>query len=830
MAEPKPWEKYATAPQAPLTPGGLGGTFIPTPVDPMKDAVTSANLTRTQQQIDQERATEGARVAKANAEARAAIANAEKIESENRKAGKIDADPAVQGWIDGLKIDQRLKAVNRARAIIDRGRATGIVGQVGKGFWGSDAADLKGALSTIQGGIVIDQLMDLKKSSPNGASGMGALSEKEGAWLANAVSALNTDMSSDSLLDSLNAVEGSLKSMRAIRQGFDPANDNVRKQFGLPGAVTKPSDSTPDPQAKLTKGGTETVKDPTLAGLNARVARMIRSGRADDVPEYLESIRPGLSKGLTNVPQWEAFLKEQPDYKGPIADLESVSRELGGVRSFVNDVAQSAPGAAVIGAADTLSMGTLDNMTGNPALTRAGMAGLAEDQPLPTLGGQVLGALIPGMGVQGLAARAGASPLMSAVAGDVLPGIAYGAGSSDETGRVGGAAIGGLAGLTGGFLGRGAGRLVSGVGGDAGYLAREGVRQTVPQLLGGTAKALEDKATSLPFVGDMIQNIRRGGIEDFNSASFRQALAPVTEQGVDQIGEAGVGQAQQIIGQAYDSALSGRAVQVDGQFGVDLAGAVNRAASLPRAGEEVADTIREVVPGYISPEGALSGTDVQPLLRELRDYRGGYRNDPLGSRIADRVQGAENAVTGMFERQAPDVMPALNAANEAYSNLSPVMDAVLAAKSTNGTFMPSQLGSASVANAKRFGGRNAAARGDRALFDLQRAGQNVLPSRVPDSGTVGRYFLPGALGIGGVGGGATGAATSSGENRVEEAGSGAATGLALTAALLSPYMARGALQRVLTANRNPAVQWTGDVIGRSRLPGALALPYFASGQ
>ena len=55
---------------------------------------------------------------------------------------------------------------------------------------------------------------------------------------------------------------------------------------------------------------------------------------------------------------------------------------------------------------------------------------------------------------------------------------------------------------------------------------------------------------------------------------------------------------------------------------------------------------------------------------------------------------------------------------------------------TEGVFTPAQLGMASRQNAKKFGGNYASP--SRPFFDLQRAGQQVLPSKIPDSGTAGR--------------------------------------------------------------------------------------------
>ena len=62
---------------------------------------------------------------------------------------------------------------------------------------------------------------------------------------------------------------------------------------------------------------------------------------------------------------------------------------------------------------------------------------------------------------------------------------------------------------------------------NAAVLAKEGIRLTPGAECGGWLKALEDKATSIPFVGDIIQGARKKGIEDFNRAALERATFPV---------------------------------------------------------------------------------------------------------------------------------------------------------------------------------------------------------------------------------------------------------------------------------------------------------------
>ena len=58
-------------------------------------------------------------------------------------------------------------------------------------------------------------------------------------------------------------------------------------------------------------------------------------------------------------------------------------------------------------------------------------------------------------------------------------------------------------------------------------LMAEGVTLTPGQLLGKTLKGLEERATGLPIVGEMIRSSRNKGIEEFNKAAYKRAVAPI---------------------------------------------------------------------------------------------------------------------------------------------------------------------------------------------------------------------------------------------------------------------------------------------------------------
>src|SRR5690606_35214429 len=127
------------------------------------------------------------------------------------------------------------------------------------------------------------------------------------------------------------------------------------------------------------------------------------------------------------------------------------------------------------------------------------------------------------------------------------------------------------------------------------YLNRAGVPQTIGQILGGSAARTEDRLAGLPIIGDQINMRRREGIEAFNRAAFDEALAPIQGTTGGQIGEAGVGAAHDATSAAYRQALGGTRVIPDAPFEQGLTEAVGAVRSIPRVGEEVADSLASIV-------------------------------------------------------------------------------------------------------------------------------------------------------------------------------------------------------------------------------------------
>lgn len=219
----------------------------------------------------------------------------------------------------------------------------------------------------------------------------------------------------------------------------------------------------------------------------------------------------------------------------------------------------------------------------------------------------------------------------------------------------------------------------------------------------------------------------------------------------------------------------------------------------------------------------MTGDTYQQAMRGLKGYKAEVTKPGFEQDYRDALSGAQDVLRGQMIRGGGEsVVQGLGRADQAYRLTKVLQDAVGAAKNGTGTgqiqmFTPAQLNTAASRNAKKFGGK-------RPFADLIDAGQQVLPSQIPDSGTAGRIAqlaLPGAI----VGGGAGLGAANGG---MEGAQTGGLMSLGLLAALAAGGTKGGqkALNKVLfdrpAALRSPKA---GRAIGKLRgLFGSAAVP------
>ena len=790
---------------------------------------TQLNTQRTQQQMTLDALTANATRVKADADAKKAVADAAKAERELQQA---------KGGARSGKFAALVRQINRVQQLYDRDLAGTNPFEVFQ-YGTNQAFDAAAAQ------------MSQQAFGAFRTPGEGPQSDADLKLMlrANEPSAMSWDATNMERLNGLRSrVEAEMVAagLGKPKWGDDagqPAAPAIgapqqSQQAAIPGA-RGPNyyDPGTGPGGPTLNGGgsTQRVADPTKAGVAARLNQLLKSGAPDaKVREYAVSV--GASPESLNAVL--AFRKQNPGYSGNYnaSDLELKNEDIGLFRRAVNSAAQSGVGAYFMNAADGLTAGTLDNMADNPALARAGLAGVRAAQPWASLLGTISGAAL-GAGASELGlARAGLTAGRAALAGDALYGAAYGAGSADEGNRLLGAGTGAAGGLLGGIGGRAVARGIGGAltgvrNADVQGLRAAGIPLTAGQALGGTAQRIENSLTSIPGIGDMVANRYRDGVAALRPAAVREAVSEVPNNITATTGRDALNQGRAAVGDAYDSALGGVNLTVDPAYRRELGAALQGANSLP---QPLRDTFTSTMQNRVAPQftnQSIDGRGLQAAVQGLRRDSGDLirRSEIQSDLFADRATDVEEALFNLAERQAPGTPGALQAANRANRGLSIVEEASARAMNNGGDFTAAQLGQSIRQNARRFNGMRAMNSGKAPLQALQEAAQRVLPSVVPDSGTTGRALVGGGLGFlgaGGLGGGA-GYATGGGESAQFGAGGGLLGAAAL--ALGGSKAGQRALTAALLDRPDVLIRLGEGVQRKARIGGLFGAPMLAGG-
>lgn len=539
---------------------------------------------------------------------------------------------------------------------------------------------------------------------------------------------------------------------------------------GLPPGWQGPS----GPAGGVPSIATGATRREDLPQVNAAINAGIRSGASN---EQINATIQALGGNPADPAQLDAardYLRKNPGYKGSFGNAQ---REV--PTNLYNQVSASPFGAGAIAAGNAAVAGALPSVAGiGSAITggdystardaaRARLDGIAAARPGATLAGDVVGGALPVLGLEAGAARLGLGRF-AAPAAESAYGAVSGYNQNGLTGAVTNAVAAPLTGMFGRALQRGVGNAIRGVrNADVQALNAAGVPLTIGQtvgnggIVGNTIKGIEDRLSGIPVVGDAVRARRLEGFQGFNQAAFDQGLAPIGATTNGLTGEAGIDAARAARSRAYSDVLDPVTLTADQPFMQDYGAAVQAGRQLPADMANRAEfTLRRAGENFDPQTGQLGGRDYQQAIRRFRREAGNNASLPNGYDFGQVMGQGEDAFTGLLGRQSPDTIPAYNAANAANRNVEVLRDAVN--RGRNGTrvgepgyFAPSQLADAAAANARRFG--NSAGTTNQPFFDLTRAGQRVLPSSVPDSGTAGRLAvlaLPSLLGGAGIGAGA----------------------------------------------------------------------------
>lgn len=294
---------------------------------------------------------------------------------------------------------------------------------------------------------------------------------------------------------------------------------------------------------------------------------------------------------------------------------------------------------------------------------------------------------------------------------------------------------------------------------DAAALASEGVSLTPGQNAGGFLKNLEDKATSIPVLGNIINNARTKGIEDFNTAAINRATLPGMQ--VNGVGASAVQDLRQGLGDAYDKVLgTSSANALDPTFVQNMASLRSMVAAMPPKEAAMFDSvINREIGDRMAPNGMVNAENLQAVKSGLGQQATNFSSsmDGYQRQLGQALKQADSEFQDLIRRANPQNADDLKAIDTAYANFKRIQRAASGVGADNGVFTPAQLNSA-VRALDKTKDKRAFSEGTSTLQDLATAGKNVLPNKVPDSGTASR-LLANLFSLGGLASTAGGVAT-----------------------------------------------------------------------
>jgi len=367
------------------------------------------------------------------------------------------------------------------------------------------------------------------------------------------------------------------------------------------------------------------------------------------------------------------------------------------------------------------------------------------------VGADVATSLLPmARATQAMRAGAGAAPII----GDVAANAAYGAATTPGGAEERTAAAGWGAGGAG--AGRVAGRLIGGparplMSEEAKTLMGQGVQLTPGQMISGekaswlakSLRGIEDKATSIPFIGDVIKHGQEGSLKSWATTEVNDALKHVGQK-TKETGLAAIEDAHAKISSAFDNVLPDITVPA-APASTKIQQVVNDAANIDLFDVGHMNKLETFIERAIDPllaKGDVAGSVAKKMdarIGELaRRMSGSEGNKPLGEAFRNLQASWRESMVGSTQ-EAKDV---LRGANAAFRKLLPLEEA--STKTATGQLTPSSV-------------RSAAQKLRMEPSELSKAARQVLPSTIPDSGTAGRQILHSMLTPTAVGAGAAGA-------------------------------------------------------------------------
>lgn len=447
---------------------------------------------------------------------------------------------------------------------------------------------------------------------------------------------------------------------------------------------------------------------------------------------------------------------QSPEYAPPTEGMSGSERFMAGAGKAVYDI-----GRGIGQMTGMIPQEEIDAARARDAAlmsTGAGMAGnIAGNIAATGVGGSLMGG-IPGL------ARAGAALMSPRTLGQaVAGGAAMGAVQPVATGenRLQNVAAGAAGGGIGYGAAAGLGRMLAPQTPEAiQELMRMGVTPTPGQILGPTASAIEQVATSIPFgVGEIVKRGQIGAIENFNTAVGNEVLSSVGMRVPKNVkpGNEMVKYVGDKLSEQYSALLPKMSAIIDDQFTSEINTIRQMGNQLPKdKAKQLNNILNESLVKRIGSSRGIRGETIKEIESSLRRKASSFRGSSSADdqQLGDALTESLNSLRGLIERNNPNFASELSNINKAWAKLTVLENAAGRVGSAEGVFSPEAFrgavkGSDTSVRDRQF------ARGQALMQPMATEAVNVLGKTIPNSGTAERLStvaLTGGIGAGGLAG------------------------------------------------------------------------------
>ena len=271
-----------------------------------------------------------------------------------------------------------------------------------------------------------------------------------------------------------------------------------------------------------------------------------------------------------------------------------------------------------------------------------------------------------------------------------------------------------------------------------------GIDPTMGQTLGGFWNNLEQKAQSVPILGDAILYSRGKARDQFNNATMNKVLKPIGGK-TSNIGTQGADDVSSQISKAYDDAISTAP-------GIKLDDVANRAIKkLKKMTSYMSDEknrqFNKIYNGEVKKKLSPSGGMISSAYKKMDSVIGKKATTYKGTDLGDALTELRSIFNQQARRTNPDFARKMKKADAAYARQASLKNAVNKASLQGGVFTPGQL-IQGIKTADRSLNKTKNYKGKMPMQKFAVNAQKHLGDTYPESGTPGRIMAATLMGGG----------------------------------------------------------------------------------